>query len=99
VMQERILVAEHSKRPKGVEITLMCSSGCGTEVSREREYWREGEYWVLESLAQAAYDVRCESCAERKIEIERRARELTSVTPASWFDPAYAGEAWGEDNY
>lgn len=28
-----------------------------------------------------------------------RTRELFSPTPAPWFDPDYAGESWGEDDW
>lgn len=40
---------------------------------------------------------RCESCFEKRLEESKRILELTSATPPSWFDPAYAGERWDED--
>jgi len=98
---EQILISEHPSRPEGIKFTTMCCSGCGTEIELEREYWKseDGQYWVLESEEHASYEERCSECLDYKLKTEARARELTSDCAPSWFDPAYAGEVWSEEDY
>lgn len=42
---------------------------------------------------------RCEHHAKGWYERSEKNLELLSDTPASWFDPSYAGERWSEDDY
>lgn len=41
---------------------------------------------------------RCEFHQERRLDAAERTREFRSDVPPSWFDPAYAGERWDEDD-
>ena len=41
---------------------------------------------------------RCEHHQAQRLVSAERTRELMSDTPPAWFDPAYAGERWNEDD-
>ncbi len=40
---------------------------------------------------------RCALHFDERLASSTRNLELTSPTPARWFDPSYAGESWEED--
>lgn len=41
---------------------------------------------------------RCEAHFEKRLKEAERTLELLSDVPPRWFDPAYAGERWDEDD-
>lgn len=41
---------------------------------------------------------RCEAHFELRLAAAEHTMELLSPTPPPWFDPAYAGERWDEDD-
>lgn len=40
---------------------------------------------------------RCEKHFDERLKKQEHINELTSDTPASWFDESYAGERWDDD--
>jgi hypothetical protein len=41
---------------------------------------------------------RCDAHFDKRMDEVERNLELMSDVPAPWFDPAYAGESWGEES-
>jgi len=90
-------------RPEPVEEVMECDH-CSVEIVVVLEAWKNWdespEFWVHDTIANV--DIRdrlCTTCKERSLRADERAREYMSDVPPAWFDPAYAGERWHEDDY
>jgi hypothetical protein len=88
-------------RPEPVEVETECSH-CQNTVTVELNHWKnmdrpeaERKFWERDTLETVGrMDRMCDSCQERVLAAEERAREYSSDVPPSWFDPTYAGETW-----
>lgn len=67
--------------------------------SNVNQIWAEDEYEEFEQQVGGVGTFgMCEDCCERKWKAEEANPYRSKLAPA-WFDPADAGEVWGEDEY
>lgn len=69
---------------------------CNKAGSKKSPCAGDVQYWYRPSDGKMF--PKCERHAEEANETYRHAQELMSPTPARWFDEAYAGERWSEDD-
>lgn len=90
-------------RPEPIEVFHECDH-CSVEVVIVLESWKNWDenpdFWVQDTVDTVDLRSRlCSECKERVLRADERAREYMSDVPPAWFDPAYAGEVWHEDDY
>ena len=102
----RVVVTQvpwYEPRPEPIEAVMECDH-CSVEIVVVLEAWKNRDEspdcWVQDTIDTVDLRSRlCVTCKERSLRADEQAREYRSDVPPAWFDPAYAGECWHEDDY